>query len=109
MARTIDKILDTMTARLGEQVTASSLARAAGLSRSRLYDLFKREMATSPARYLRTLRLERARELLKTSCLSVNEIAAVVGFTDVSHFVRDFKRAYGATPSEFRATKSKPR
>jgi transcriptional regulator GlxA family with amidase domain len=109
MARKIDQILSIMRARLGEKTTASSMARAAGLSRSRLYDLFRNETGTSPARYAKQLRLERARDLLETGTLSVKEIAGVVGFTDVSHFVRNFKMAYGASPSEFRATKSRER
>jgi transcriptional regulator GlxA family with amidase domain len=103
VARRIDKILSILTARLDEHVTGSSLARAAGLSRSRLYDLFKNEVGTSPARYAKQLRLERARDLLEAGSLSVKEIAGVVGFTDVSHFVRDFRMAFGASPSEFRA------
>ena len=48
------------------------------------------------------LRLERAKHLLDTSFLSVKEITHSVGLNDESHFVRDFKKAYGASPTLYR-------
>jgi AraC-like DNA-binding protein len=56
----------------------------------------------SPAKYLKTLRMRQAATLLTTTFLSVKEIVRRVGLTDESHFVRDFKRLYGRTPSEYR-------
>ncbi|HEX9919470.1 MAG TPA: helix-turn-helix domain-containing protein, partial [Pyrinomonadaceae bacterium] len=64
--------------------------------------LFKAETGSSPARYLKALRLERARELLETTFLSVKEIRALVGFNDDSHFARDFRATYGLTPQQYR-------
>ena len=52
-------------------------------------------------RYSRTLRMQQAKELLETTFLSVKEIAASVGLTSVGHFVTDFKKAYGMTPSDY--------
>jgi len=54
-------------------------------------------------RYLRDLRMKHAEHLLRTTFLSVKEVAFVSGMNDVSSFVRDFKRRYGATPGTFRA------
>jgi len=51
---------------------------------------------------LKSLRMQQAGILLTTTFLSVKEIARRVGLTDESHFVRDFKRIYGVTPSEYR-------
>lgn len=47
--------------------------------------------------------MERARQLLLNSFLSVKEIAGVVGINDISHFVRDYKALYGQTPSQTRS------
>ncbi len=80
----------------------SRLAQSVNLSPTRLCYLFKAETGTPPARYLRTLRMQDATTLLVTTFLSVKEIIARVGFTDESHFVRDFKRIYGVTPTEYR-------
>jgi AraC-like DNA-binding protein len=53
-------------------------------------------------RYLRGLRMERAKDLLESSFLSVKEIAYRVGLNDESHFVRDFKSTYGSSPALYR-------
>ncbi len=80
----------------------SRLAQSVNLSPTRLWYLFKAETGTPPARYLRTLRMQDAATLLANTFLSVKEIIARVGFTDESHFVRDFKRIHGLTPTEYR-------
>lgn len=56
-----------------------------------------------PIRYLRLLRMERAKNLLESSFLSVKEIAYQVGLNDESHFVRDFKSTYGYSPAHYRS------
>ena len=56
-----------------------------------------------PIRYLRLLRMERAKDLLESSFLSVKEIAYQVGLNDESHFVRDFKSTYGFSPAHYRS------
>ncbi|HKG14784.1 MAG TPA: helix-turn-helix transcriptional regulator, partial [Pyrinomonadaceae bacterium] len=78
------------------------LAESVNLSPSRLHQLFKRETGVPPARYIRLLRMQRARELLETTHLSVKQVMARVGVTDESHFVRDFKKTYGLTPARHR-------
>src|SRR5688572_8226364 len=65
----------------------------------RLCRVFRSETGMSPIQYLRSVRMERARELLQTSFLSVREIARQAGLGDHSHFSRDFKRTYGSTPT----------
>jgi AraC-like DNA-binding protein len=78
------------------------IANSIGISVSYLYDLFRRETGTVPAAYIRALRYEKAQELLIRSHLSVKEIAHLVGFHDVSHFVREFQKIYGTSPKHFR-------
>ncbi|MCM3873745.1 MAG: helix-turn-helix transcriptional regulator [Pyrinomonadaceae bacterium] len=56
----------------------------------------------SPIQYLRSLRMERAKHLLESSFLSIKEIGHLVGLNDESHFVRDFKKAYGLSPKCYR-------
>jgi AraC-like DNA-binding protein len=81
---------------------ASKLAQFVNISPSRLHQLFKHEVGLPPAKYLHLLRMERAKDLLEASYLSVKEVMAQVGLTDESHFVRDFKRSYGHTPAKYR-------
>jgi transcriptional regulator GlxA family with amidase domain len=80
----------------------SFLARSLNLSPTRLRELFQKQTGRSPRDYLRRLRIQRAEDLLRLTFLSVKEIAAHTGATDVSHFVRAFKRHSGLTPSEYR-------
>ncbi len=90
-----------MAAHLDRNVSLSEMANTVHLSPSRLRQLFKSETGVPIARYGRQLRLAEARELLRTTFLSVKEVAARVGVTGMSHFVRDFKKAYGSTPGRY--------
>jgi AraC-like DNA-binding protein len=78
------------------------LARSVNLSPSRLRHLIKRDLGMSPGQYLKVCRLCLAQRLLESSFMSVKEIANSVGLSDVSHFVRDFKKVYGARPTQYR-------
>ena len=91
-----------MQRRMSENVTITELARRVNLSRSRFAYLFREQTGLSPARYLRDVRLGRARLLLETTFLSIKEVMAAVGFNDPSHFSRDFQHAFGASPREWR-------
>jgi|SRR5687767_1425457 len=73
------------------------------MSPSRFQHLFKAQVGMTPAHYLRALRREQARKLLQTSLLTVKQIMSGVGVEDKSHFAREFKKAYGLTPSAYRA------
>jgi len=83
--------------------TVGEIATELNLSVSRFRHLFKQELKVSPTQYLNLSRLEQARNLIASSFLRIKEVAALVGWNDVSHFVRDYKAQYGHTPSESRA------
>ena len=53
--------------------------------------------------YLATLRIDRAKELLRTTDMSVDEISSAVGYTNVTSFGRKFKQEVGLTPTQYRA------
>jgi AraC-like DNA-binding protein len=72
------------------------------LSPWRLAHLFKSETGMSPQRYLTLVRLQRAKDHLETSFLSIQQIGAAVGIPNPSQFTRAFKSAYGMTPVEYR-------
>ena len=85
------------------EVSLAELAQSVNLSVWRLCHIFKSDVGMPPIKYLRLLRMERAKGLLESSFLSVKEIAYQVGLTDESHFVRDFKSTYGYSPAIYRA------
>lgn len=85
------------------ELSLAEFAQSVNLSVWRLCHIFKSDVGMPPIRYLRLLRMERAKDLLESSFLSVKEIAYQVGLTDESHFVRDFKSTYGYSPALYRS------
>ena len=105
MDQRIEMVIGLMKDDHRRALPLSKMAKSVNLSPTRLSCLFKTETGTPPARYLRTLRMEDAAMLLSSTFLSVKEIMVRVGFSDESHFVRDFKRLHGLTPTKYRSHK----
>jgi len=98
----VERAINMFHQSVSKQLSICALSRSVNLSSARLRQLFKRDTGRSPLQYLRDLRIQHAEELLRSTFLSVKEVAFLSGLEDVSHFVRDFKKRYGVTPSEFR-------
>lgn len=92
-----------MRADVRGELSLAEFAQSVNLSVWRLCHIFKSDVGMPPIRYLRLLRMERAKNLLESSFLSVKEIAFQVGLNDESHFVRDFKSTYGFSPALYRS------
>ena len=73
------------------ELSLGEFAQSVNLSVWRLCHIFKSDVGMPPIRYLRLLRMERAKDLLESSFLSVKEIAFQVGLNDESHFVQRFQ------------------
>ena len=95
-------VVTELERRFAESWTVSRLARLAGISTSRFAHMFRAELATSPMRYVRSIRLARAAVLLMRTTLPVETIAHAVGYRDRRHFRRDFIRHHGTAPAEWR-------
>ncbi len=102
MADRVKRVIELMHDDPSRTFTLGEMAESVNLSGPYFCSLFKSITGVPPAKYLKSLRLQHAATLLTTTFLSVKEIVRRVGLTDESHFVRDFKRMYGATPSEYR-------
>lgn len=102
MAERIKRVIELMQDDPSRTFTLGKMAESVNLSAPYFCYLFKTITGVSPAKYLKSLRMQQAATLLTTTFLSVKEIVRRVGLADESHFVRDFKRLYGATPSEYR-------
>jgi AraC family transcriptional regulator len=87
---------------LHQQISLADLAATAALSSFHFLRSFKGSLGSTPARYVLDRRIERARYLLRVRKCTVSEVGISVGFEDVSHFSRAFRRAMGVTPSAFR-------
>ena|SRR5258708_27834723 len=102
MDRRVKRLIGMMKNSFAQKISEQVMAKSVNLSPSRLRQLFKTETGMSPIQYLKHLRAKRAAYLLQSSFLTIKEVAFQTGSGDVSHFVRDFKKHYGLTPSEFR-------
>ena len=85
-------------------ITLTDGARAAGLSRFHFCRLFHREMGMPFHEYLREIRVGHAKTLLADRYLRVSEVAYAVGFNDLSHFDRTFRRIVGRSPRQYRSS-----
>ncbi|MFC5528209.1 helix-turn-helix domain-containing protein [Cohnella yongneupensis] len=88
--------------RFTENITASRAANAAGISIRHFHRLFNQAMGVTFTRYVQNLRIELGCELLRTTRLSVSEIAERTGYQDKGFFVRLFKMRTGQTPRSYR-------
>lgn len=103
-ARHLLRARDFADAHHAEQIDVDDMARAAGLSRAHFSREFKAAFGVSPRGYLLTRRLERAATLLRTTDRTVIEICLDVGLQSVGSFTTSFKRTYGRTPAQYRAS-----
>jgi AraC family transcriptional regulator len=94
----IQVLLDNLDRRL----TAEELAAVLAISESELLRGFMRTMGCSPGVFVRSQRMERARQLLLSSTFSLAEVALAVGFSDQSAFTKAFTRMHGCSPGAFR-------
>ena len=93
---------DFLTTHLSEPFSEERLARAAGLSPSRLRHLFREQVGDSPRHFQEQQRLQRAKDLLAMSRQTIGEIALELGFTNPFYFTLRFKKHTGESPRAFR-------
>lgn len=89
-------------ARLDDDASLSTLARAAGYSAFHFHRLFSQTVGATPKAHFERLRLERGAYLLAVTDDSVLEIALAVGFNNHETFTRAFKKFHGMTPRRYR-------
>ncbi len=95
------RALEFMNQPLDTRISLAELAAASGLSRFHLSRVFKQHFGLSPIAYLERARIERAKDLIQRSEMSLAEVAQTVGFADQSHFTRRFKHHAGHTPGAY--------
>ena len=91
-----------MVAHPGARHTVQSLARTAFLSRSAFVARFTRVVGRSPMMILRDLRMRQAADQLRSTTLTVDEVANRAGYASRSSFVRAFRKAHGSDPTSYR-------
>lgn len=100
-----DEVIDAqlwLRRHYAETLSVPDLAAQAGLSVRSFNRRFKQACGLTPTDFLRQIRIEQAQALLKSSNLKIHEVAALVGYSDASHFAELFERETGVTPKLYR-------
>ena len=95
-------VVEEMGLNLEDPLSQKELAFKAGISTRQLERLFSKYMGLTPTRYYLNLRLNRAKQLLDQTNMSILSIALACGFISASHFSKCFKEYYGRTAREDR-------
>jgi len=103
-ARHLLRAKDLIDARYREPLDVAALARAARLSTAHFSREFRRAFGETPHRYLLTRRLERAAALLRNTDRTVSDICLTVGLRSLGSFTTSFGRAFGMSPTAYRAS-----
>jgi AraC-like DNA-binding protein len=82
-------------------ITASDVSGYLGIERTYFYRIFKESLGISPTEYLLNLRIEKAKEILKSDHESLSDIALALGYSNLFDFSRDFKKHTGVAPSKY--------
>ncbi|MFJ4291342.1 GlxA family transcriptional regulator [Cupriavidus sp. NPDC089707] len=96
------EVVRLMEANIEEPLSLDELARLVRLSQRHLQRMFKFYLNVSPTHYYLTLRLKRAREMLRTTNASIARVTAVCGFHSPCHFSKAYRAQFGHAPSHER-------
>ncbi len=98
----ISSILNYLEQNSSRFVNIAEILGIAGMSESSLLRLFKKNTGLSPIEYHSRMRIQQVRRLLKTTDMSITEIAYETGYTDSNYLSRQFKKITGLSPTEYR-------
>ena len=102
------QVIARMEANLEDPISPARLAEEVGMSTRQLERLFRRYLNRSPKRYNMEIRLQKARNLLMQTEMSVINVALACGFASPSHFSKCYRAQYATTPYRERGTSGAP-
>jgi AraC-like DNA-binding protein len=101
--RTVDRAVEVMRSRYTSVLTVGAIAEAVGVGERSLQIAFRRRMGLTPMGYLRQLRLDHARRVLRSTAseqVSISQVAYDCGFMHLGRFADAYRRRFGERPSE---------
>ena len=102
----LSRVIQIMEANIEEPISPAVLAKDVGMSTRQLERLFRRYLSRSPKRYYMELRLQKARNLLMQTDMTVINVALACGFASPSHFSKCYRSHYNTTPYRERGTQA---
>ena len=104
----LSQVIQMMEQNIEDPISPADLAERVGMSTRQLERLFRRYLNRSPKRYYMELRLQKARNLLMQTDMSVINVALACGFASPSHFSKCYRAHYKTTPYRERGTHGVP-
>lgn len=104
----LSQVIQMMEGNIEDPMSPAELAEEVGMSTRQLERLFRRYLNRSPKRYYMELRLQKARNLLMQTDMSVINVALACGFASPSHFSKCYRSHYNTTPYRERGTQGAP-
>ena len=102
----VEVMIEYATAHFNQDITVKEMAEnILFMNSAYVSHVFSEKQGISFSSWLKNLRMEKARELLENSQLSVTEVALMSGYNDTSQFIRVFKAENGMTPNKYRNQK----
>ena len=98
----LDLIIDYMKKNIHSSISVKDICNHFLMCKTQVFDLFNKNLGTSPIDYFNTLKTEYAKDLLKNKSFSVSHIANTLGYINIHSFSRAFKNITGSSPSEYR-------
>lgn len=98
----IDQVKKYIAYHVDEDLSIDKLAAKVYLSQGYLSYIFKKETGMNLSRYIKQCRMEKAKELLKTTNMKIVQVCEKVGFSNVSYFCQSFREFCGVSPEKFR-------
>ncbi|MNJ99186.1 HTH-type transcriptional activator RhaS [compost metagenome] len=98
----MDKVCGYLAGHLNGRMRVAGLAALIGLGRTSFFERFTITANMTPNQYLQTLRIEKAKELMRDPQFTLLDIAFACGYSDQSHLTRFFKRFVGVSPGQYR-------
>ena len=90
-----------VTTHIREKLSVPLVARHVDVSPSYLTALFHKNLQISPGEYIRRIKLQESKQMIRENDLNFTEIAAALQYSTVHHFSRQFKEKFGITPTEY--------
>ena len=97
----IRKAQQYISAHIREKLSVPLVARMIDISPSYMTALFHKHLQISPGEYIRRVKLQESKQMIRENALNFTEIAIALQYSTVHHFSRQFKDKFGITPSEY--------
>lgn len=101
-SKPVVECLDYIQEHIGERITVKTLSDQLGLSESYISKIFCKDVGISVSQYIMNMKLDKAKNLLQYSEMSVIEISKYLSFSSQSHFISVFQKNVGITPHKYR-------